>query len=1011
MSADSLGIEKLETCSVNVEVEKYKFSVNKSFVSIYSLPLGNIVEVEQESPIAIAKSMKISLKNTSDQPIRIRRGQPVAIGKILGRRPIEVDDIFDNEFTKPHSNNATINVISAARPLLNLTRIRSDIHAGDPSDPIIKAKSALLEKIAHLTISQQEEILKYENIFLPDGENEKFTFLNTPEIDVPVNEDIPTEINPPYTKHLAQDDEEALTEFVIKSLKSGLIEKVNNPTIASPALIRGKRDGSKRFLTDPRRVNKHLKNVLIPQNPDTAASSRNITSCSIWAKFDIKSAFLRQKVKLRSRKYSTFRVSQGPMAGFYQFVGLGVGLKSSTALFILTMIDILNPLATETVSNGKLSPMLIFEVFVDDLIIGESTPEKMFLSLIRLLRRLDQFNVKLDPKKSEFLVKELEWCGSIIKKNEISPDLTRFTQLQDIKTPQSLNYCTTEWRHFFGLFSYFRRYIPSYAHHEQSIRSAIEDCKNKIITRDDLEKKVSEIMQIFIDCITKGCLKIPSPGSHIYIDTDASCHAGSFVAYYYEEDGDGASENKTKHIMWYGSKSFTSIQKTYRCHEKELLAVLMALDKIKHIIAKAKSVTLRSDNLTNVMILSNQSTPHEISNRTLRLILQIQTKLYTEKIKFVHLTSLANFVSDAASRLTTESAQIQVITRAQSAQNARHDSQLQQLKQIHDSTHSSAEKLLKTCEAYGLEWDTLRQDATDIVKNCAFCFQHKRLLASTIMGSIQMPSKEMEIMVVDHLHLKTECINTGSKYVLTCIDTLSRYLFTFPLRNKTAASAASAVKLLISMFPQIACLRGDNFFDCQEFRDLGKALKISAVHASRSNLVERCHRTLWEKLETISRRDSLPLDKMDTALAEATAMYNAQHHSSTGVAPEQFFRNRIWDGSSDPKFEASASLSKLRKTVKNRLAGMQFKNCSDSKIPILPPDTKILVRYHHKQKVDIEAVVVADYGLTCLVQKCMKKNHRYRQVRVSKRHIFVDKNGSYQKMNLNEFIQQDMEWE
>ena len=61
--------------------------------------------------------------------------------------------------------------------------------------------------------------------------------MSTPPAEVPHLENMPMELKPPYKKFLSLEKQQALDEYVVDGLRSGLLEYVKNPTMASPAVI------------------------------------------------------------------------------------------------------------------------------------------------------------------------------------------------------------------------------------------------------------------------------------------------------------------------------------------------------------------------------------------------------------------------------------------------------------------------------------------------------------------------------------------------------------------------------------------------------------------------------------------------------------------------------------------------------------------------------------------------------------------------------------------------------
>ena len=980
VATEQITIQPLSIAQVNIAVE-FDININNDDTEntryrIVSLPVHLKPQVHEQT-IITGRVGQAKIANYQMSPLDVVKGQHIANALKLGG-PVAVEDIYNDELQIVNS----IDHSHYPETKIFLGEIES-ISAAETC-PAQMAKLTLWEKIKGFTDFEKEAILNYREVFIPEKDGEKFTFMKTPPVKIPHDYNMPKELKPPYKKFLSPSKQQALDEFVVTGIKSGKVEYVKNPTMASPAIILEKKDGSNRFLCDPRHINKHLHNVLT-EAPDISNSTRNIATCTHWSKMDVKGAFQRQIVDPADRKFSSVLIPSGPYSGVIQFVGLGVGLKNSTSIFVHNLNNILRPLRVAVADHDGLKPMVNFEIFVDDLISGGSTRKEAFYSLTKILAQLFKYTVKLDIKKTEFLTTKLEWCGNILENGEIKPDPDRFQKLQKLEIPSTLDPTHTKWRRVFGLFSYYRKYIPSYAEREQKIRDTLEKCKLKSIEKIEKDNMIMNEIESFTKDIKAGCLTVPPADTPLIIQTDASNLAQAFVVSAIKEVG-GKQITKP---CWFGSKILSKVQQGYKTHEKELLAIITALDTCKHFISRASYVELESDNLTNVILLNNNGSVNELSGRALRLILQVQTRINSDKIRFKHLSTLANFVADAASRLEfsddllANEDSINVITRSM----VKRSNSYAQVKAIHEMTHCGKEKLLKTCQHYyKIKDSNLKQICEEVVEKCPSCNRYTKILASTVLGTIQLPPREFHSLVIDHVHLERKT-KLGNRYILTVVCEFSRYLIAALVPDKSMKHVANIMKLVLQLFPQVEVIRGDLAFEAKEIQELPVLkLEFSAAHNSRSNIGERCHRTMWEKIKAFQHELNLETEELDIILPKAVLAYNQQYHSSLGAMPVQFINT------SNLPQKMTRKLEQLRKKVRDLHQIKLSKKGSLGRIPVLTAGTEILIRYHAKQRRDIFATVLEDEGLVIKAQKHI--NGRYSKLRVSKRHVFVKKEGA-----------------
>ena len=970
---EEITVQPLSVVQIKIEVESANSDddTKNARYRIVSQPVHLTPQVHEQT-IIIGQQGLARIANYQTSPLNIVRGQHIANALKL-REPVSIEDISDE--------SQVVNSINSYYPEIKefLEELKT---TQTETCPAHKAKLTLWDKIKGFTDFEKETILNYREIFIPEKDGEKFTFMKTPPATIPHSDKMPKELKPPYRKYLSPRKQQALDEFVADGLQSGKVEYVKNPTMASPAVILEKKDGSNRFLCDPRHINKHLHNVLT-EAPDISNSTRNIATCKFWSKMDIKSAFQRQIVDPADRKFSAVLIPSGPYSGVIQFVGLGVGLKNSTSIFVHNLNNILRPLRVAVADDDRLKPMVTFEIFVDDLISGGATRQEAFHSLTKILAQLYKYSVKLDIKKTEFLTTKLEWCGNILENGEIKPDPDRFQKLQKLEIPSTLDPTHTKWRRVFGLFSYYRKYIPTYAEREQRIRNILEKCRLKSIEKLEKDNMIMKEIELFTRDIKAGCLTVPPADTPLIIQTDASNLAQAFVVSAINE----VNGKRNIKPCWFGSKILSKVQQGYKTHEKELLAIITALDSCKHFISRASYVELESDNLTNVILLNNNGSVNELSGRALRLILQVQTRIDSDKIKFKHLSTLANFVADAASRLEfsddENKGSINAITRSMSKRSNLNA----QVKSIHEMTHCGKEKLFKTCQDYyKMNGQNLKQICEKVVEECPSCNRYTRILASTVLGTIQLPPKEFHSLVIDHVHLERKT-SLGNRYILTVVCEFSRYLIAVLVPDKSMRQVATVMKLVLQLFPQVKVLRGDLAFEAKEIQELPVLkLEFSAAHNSRSNIGERCHRTMWEKIRVLQHELNLEAEELDIVLPKAVLAYNQQYHSSIGAMPVQFINT------SNLPLKMTRNLQQLRRKVRDLHQIKMSKKGSLGQIPTVAPGTEILIRYHAKQRRDIFAIVLEDEGLVIKAKK--KTGGRYSKLRVSKRHVFVKKEGT-----------------
>ena len=90
--------------------------------------------------------------------------------------------------------------------------------------------------------------------------------------------------------------------------------------------------------------------------------------------------------------------------------------------------------------------------------------------------------------------------------------------------------------------------------------------------------------------------------------------------------------------------------------------------------------------------------------------------------------------------------------------------------------------------------------------------------------------------------------NDGHKYILVVIDTFSRYVWAFPLKDKTAAGVVKALETIDTHPEKIHCDAGKEFVNktMQRYMDRYHITMYHTYSENKSAIVERFNRTLKE---------------------------------------------------------------------------------------------------------------------------------------------------------------------
>lgn len=186
--------------------------------------------------------------------------------------------------------------------------------------------------------------------------------------------------------------QEIVKNSVKDMLDAGIIEPSNGPW-ASPVVLVTKKDGTVRFCLDYRKINDVT--VKDSQPLPRIDDSLDALSGSKWfSTLDLKSGYWQVEVESDDRPKTAFATFD---SGFWQFKVMPFGLCNSGATFVKLMEKVLYGL------NWK-----ICMAYLDDIVVIGNSFEDQVANLSKVFERINNANLKLNPKKCILFQKEVK---------------------------------------------------------------------------------------------------------------------------------------------------------------------------------------------------------------------------------------------------------------------------------------------------------------------------------------------------------------------------------------------------------------------------------------------------------------------------------------------------------------------------------------------------------------------------------------------------------------------------
>lgn len=300
--------------------------------------------------------------------------------------------------------------------------------------------------------------------------------------------------------------------------------------------------------------------------PDINEVLAQLGDNKIFSVLDLKSGFHQILLKESDIEKTAFSINNGK----YEFTRLPFGLKNAPSIFQRALDDILHE------HIGK-----ICFIYIDDIIIFSKDDETHYQNLDTIFRTLQQANMKCQLDKCEFMKRKVEFLGFVVSDKGIETSPTKVQAISDFPIPRTLK----ELRSFLGLSGYYRRFIPNYAKLAKPLSSLLRGEDGRI-SRTLSSKKSVSLNREAIEAFKKLKSSLVSPDvilhypdfkKEFHLTTDASNFAVGAVL---------SQENRPISFL---SRTLSKAEENYATNEKEMLAIIWALKKLKiYLYGKAK---------------------------------------------------------------------------------------------------------------------------------------------------------------------------------------------------------------------------------------------------------------------------------------------------------------------------------------------------------------------------------------------------------------------------------------
>jgi len=191
----------------------------------------------------------------------------------------------------------------------------------------------------------------------------------------------------------------------------------------------------------------------------------------------------------------------------------------------------------------------------------------------RVLEILTEHKLFLHPEKCEFHRKQIEYLGLVISENKVAIDPVKVARVCEWPTPESW----TDIQAFVGFVNFYRRFIQDFL----TIARPLFD-----LTRSDHAwnwgtKEQEAFKHLKMAVTTAPILASPQDSEPFHIEADSSDFASKAIL-----SQQLPGEEKWHPVVFY-SKFLSLVEWNYEIHDKEMLAIIHALEEWRHFLERA----------------------------------------------------------------------------------------------------------------------------------------------------------------------------------------------------------------------------------------------------------------------------------------------------------------------------------------------------------------------------------------------------------------------------------------
>src|SRR5258706_11400714 len=252
-----------------------------------------------------------------------------------------------------------------------------------------------------------------------------------------------------------------------------------------------------------------------------------------------------------------------------------VAFSMNQGLFelLIMFFGLCNSLATfQTMMNNILHPFIDCNeaiCYMDNILIHSASLADHQRITQEILQTLHSYKLFLQPEKCKFEHQEVDYLGLVISKDHVAMDPVKVQGVTDWPQPAKVK----DVQSFIGFVNFYRRFICNFSKIARPLH--VLTWKSKDWSWGAAKQQAFDALKSTIT--SAPMLAFPSKSGPFCLECNASNFAMGAVLSQQQEDG-------LFHLIGFMSKSFSDMERNYQIHDKEMLAIMHALEEWRHFL-------------------------------------------------------------------------------------------------------------------------------------------------------------------------------------------------------------------------------------------------------------------------------------------------------------------------------------------------------------------------------------------------------------------------------------------